>query len=139
VIPTDSPCERCHEHPATVGFGDPPEWLCLNCYERALADVGQMIAEIRLAHIELDADVECAFCGFETTEPGWITEREPDNFGVGPGTEPLMLCQLCRSSFSVGSWLAGLALANDQMARDQLMIGNVLRRELRTWTRSSVT
>jgi hypothetical protein len=75
---------------------------------------------------------ECEFCGWATTETGWITTTPPLGYGLGPDANSSMtLCELCRNSHSVSTWLSGGRLANDQAARDQMMIGNRLRADIR--------
>jgi hypothetical protein len=73
----------------------------------------------------------CEFCEWETAEIGWIVTLPPLGYGLGPNaSEPVTLCQLCRNSHAVSTWLAGGRLENVQIARDQLMIGNRLRTDL---------
>ena len=71
---------------------------------------------------------ECDFCGYDSDEQGWIVTHPCRGYGAGPASEgPYTLCGLCYRSSIVSGWLVGARPEGERIARDQLMIGNVLR------------
>ena len=35
-------CEQCHKQPAIVGFGEQARWLCQECFDITLTNVGNI-------------------------------------------------------------------------------------------------
>jgi hypothetical protein len=75
---------------------------------------------------------ECGFCGFTEAEPEWYHKHEQRGYGREPDhNEDIILCGFCYQSYAASRWLAGNQSDTEYMERDQLMIANMLRLEIR--------